>query len=190
MMDKELLRLAFDESGSDKACDHSYHDAYAQILPDNLDSLLEIGIANFNSAESSLHAWTRVYPEAKIYGADIVHDKLINDGSIKSYHLDQSDPLSLFNFTQEIDETFDVIIDDGSHIFEHAALTYQFLERLVKPGGVYCIEDIQKDSHPMQQTLYDWENYLNANSIVYKVYETEPEKNADSIVIEIRKQDG
>lgn len=188
-MDKQILKEILDESGSDKSKDHNYEEAYCQILPDNVDALLEIGIANFNPKQSSIHAWAKVYPEAEIVAMDIFIEKLISDDRVTSFLVDQSDALSLYNFRSLMDDSnqkFDVIIDDGSHIFSHARLTYEFLNSLIMGNGVYCIEDIQKNYHPFQQTVQDWENYLSSlGNVEYKVFDTKPEKNDDSVVIAI-----
>ena len=41
-------------------------------------------------------------------------------------------------------ETFDVIIDDGSHISDHMVNSMKYLyTKALKPGGVYIVEDIQ-----------------------------------------------
>ena len=37
---------------------------------------------------------------------------------------------------------FDVIIDDGSHMFNDQVDSFNLLKSFVKPGGVYIIEDV------------------------------------------------
>lgn len=43
---------------------------------------------------------------------------------------------------------FDVVIDDGSHLPAHQLATLQNLWPLVKPGGIYCIEDLHESYWP------------------------------------------
>jgi uncharacterized protein YaeQ len=191
-MNKKLLELLFSKHGSDKADPHAYHETYGDILPKTLDNLLEVGISNTDANHSSLHAWSELYPDAKIWGADIVIEKLINHGNISSYYLDQSSVESLNNFKSFLKNKFDVIIDDGSHYFEHAKLTLELLLENLKDDGVYCIEDIAKEYlWYCNQTVKQWEDYLNTRKdITYEVYDSRPDLgNADdSIVICIRKK--
>ena len=192
-MKKDIIKKAFDNAGSDKSVDHFYENGYCQVLPDKANNILEIGIANVNASKSSVHAWTELYPDANIYALDTVLEKLINDGKVASFHVDQSDAIDLYNFTSIVRESnikFDVIVDDGSHIFSHAKLTFEFLFPLTQNNGVYCVEDIQKNSHSIQQTVYDWEMYLSEiKGIKYKVYDTNPNVNDDSVIIAVWRHD-
>ena len=59
------------------------------------------------------------------------------------HKIDQSNSLELDKFVATVGIKFDVILDDGSHVPEHQILTINKLWDLVKPGGVYIIEDIE-----------------------------------------------
>lgn len=190
-MNQELLGQLFSKHGSDKTDPHAYNKTYAKILPEKLDNLLEIGISNTDADHSSLHAWSELYPDAKIWGADIVVEKLINKENISSYLLDQSSEGSLSNFKLFLKDKFDVIIDDGSHYFEHAKLTLDLLLENLKDDGLYCIEDIAKA--PLwycNQTVQQWVEYLDTRTdISYEVHDSRPdlETEDDSIIISIKK---
>jgi demethylmacrocin O-methyltransferase len=51
--------------------------------------------------------------------------------------------------------TFDLIVDDGSHINEHVIKTFEILFPKLKKGGIYVVEDTQ--------TAY-WEEYGGSSS--------------------------
>jgi hypothetical protein len=190
-MDKKFLGSLFVKHGSDKSDPHNYEETYAKVLPETLENLLEIGISNTDAEHSSLHAWAELYPDAKIWGADIAINKLINDKNISSFLLDQSSPTSLNNFKLFLNKQFDVIIDDGSHQFEDAKITLEILLEKVKDDGIYCIEDIAKT--PLWycgQTVDQWKKYLDTrNDVNYVIYDSREdlEKDDDSIIICIRK---
>jgi len=42
----------------------------------------------------------------------------------------------------QIDKTFDIIIDDGSHVFDDVVVTINNLWKNLKPGGIYIVEDV------------------------------------------------
>ncbi len=72
---------------------------------------------------------------------------MINEGRIKSWVCDQSNPRALFDLMGKVPEMLDVIIDDGSHVTEHQILTAKTLFPYLKRGGVYIIEDVQLVHH-------------------------------------------
>ena len=191
-MDQKLLGDLFNKHGSDKSDPHNYNETYAKILPEVLDNLLEIGISNTDADHSSLHTWSELYPDAKIWGADIVLDKLINKDNISSYLLDQSSSESLDNFKLFLNNKFDVIIDDGSHVFAHAKLTIEKLFDCLKEDGIYCIEDIAKG--PLwycHQSVEQWTDYLNTRTdLEYIVYDSREDlgKEDDSVIICVKRK--
>jgi len=54
---------------------------------------------------------------------------------------DQSDPHFLKSLTDKYQ--YDIIIDDGSHFPQHQILTFQHLFSVLKPGGLYVVEDLE-----------------------------------------------
>jgi hypothetical protein len=186
-MDKNKIKEAFNNSGSDKSTRHYYETAYAEILPDDVKNLLEVGIANYTADNSSIHAWHELYPDATIYAIDIIPEKMIDNDFIKTFVVDQSDAIQLNNFVNDVGTKFDVIVDDGSHIFQHALLTFQFLFQLLNENGVYIIEDVEKNKTTHQQNVYEWENYFAENNISYKKFDTNQGELDDSIIYSIVK---
>jgi len=186
MNNLKSLKEYFDKSGSDKSSLHQYEKGYQKLLPEKLDYLLEIGIANGHVSYdvTSLTAWSEIYPDAKIVGADIVPEKLMNRGNISSYLVDQSSLESLLNFKENISYKFDVIIDDGSHVFHDAKLTFDTLFECLADNGIYIIEDIGKRNFLYGQNVSDWENYARTiSNIEYGYIDTKEESTDDDSIL-------
>jgi predicted O-methyltransferase YrrM len=119
--------------GSDKVSLHTYGEFYdslfKQLRPTNV---LEVGVY----AGASLNAWHMA--GAYTVGVDIA-PKCDDAG----------DQIIVARMPQEADRLIselpqqDIIIDDGSHKFSDYTQTYDKLKMLLKPNGVYVIEDVQ-----------------------------------------------
>jgi len=185
-MDKYKIIEAFNANGSDKSSYHHYEVGYSQILPDKVNNLLEIGIGD-PFEKSSIHAWHNIYPSANIYAIDIMPEKMINDEFIKTFVVDQSDRAQLENFKKTVGAKFDVIVDDGSHQFAHASLSYEVLKDCLAEGGIYIVEDIQKIQQYDYQCISDWSEYLDAQDINYKIIDCKPDLHDNSLMIYMYK---
>lgn len=139
---------------SDKHYRHSYIPVYEKLLANRkVMGLLEIGIGYKHLMEpfvpnythgSSIRMWREYLPDAGIYACDVDESTLINEpeNCIWSMKCDQGKPGELWKMVREFGRTFDVIIDDGSHVLEHQLLTAAVLLPYLRPGGVYVIEDV------------------------------------------------
>lgn len=151
----------FEKYGSDK-CDsifHTYSKHYYAIMEHmNVKNLLEIGIGTKKimvpivgqdyAEGASLKAWRDFFPSATIYGLDIDESVLFEDTRIKCHYVDQSNEQSILKtinkiFADDGIQSFDIIIDDGSHIQQHMLCSLKTLSKFVSIGGIYIIEDIQ-----------------------------------------------
>lgn len=180
------LCLLFEKYGADKCVSirHDYSVAYNYLLSDYRNktlNILEIGIGNFNLMKTivgdkyivgaSLRAWRDYFYNSIIYGIDIDESSLFQEDRIKTYLANQSCSGSLNNFIQNVildtnnkNFQFNIIIDDGSHIFEDFMFSLEFFHEYLVSNGVYIIEDIQK--HEMQKILEN--KYLTKNfSVLY-----------------------
>ena len=119
--------------GSDKGGKnnhHNYSDYYAELFFNNrknIKNFLEIGLGtnNINMPSNmgeygvpmaSLKAWRDFFENANIYGADIDKDILKNDERIKTFYVDQTDPVKIKALFKNIGvEKFDIILEDGLH---------------------------------------------------------------------------
>ncbi len=194
---EDILEKELNLSGSDKVSGHRYHFGYAKLLyGKKIKSVLEIGIANgwIDNSASSIGAWGKIFPEAEIYAIDIDPDKVeAQKDFAKTYVVDQSSKESLEVFVKKTHlKDISFILDDGSHYFNHAKLTFEILFDSLAEDGVYIIEDIVKIPsgwNPWQQNKQDWENYLSGiEGIQYLIIDTKPSLNDDSLLIGIWKK--
>jgi len=125
--------------GVDKAMSrHGYSDIYERYLSEwqhDPIRLLEIGVQEGRS----LRAWERYFSTAEIIGVDI------DPGCQEVRHArasivigDQRDR----EFMKSLGK-FDVVIDDGSHVWKDQIASFRALFPLMDAGGLYFIEDVQ-----------------------------------------------
>lgn len=140
---------------TDKADGHFYTPHYMthfKKFRNKKIHLLEIGVGGYKNPKeggNSLRMWKKYFPFGKIYSIDIYDKSALQENRIKIYQGSQVDVAFLNKITNEIG-SFDIIIDDGSHLNEHIIKTFKLLFPKLKNGGIYVVEDIQ--------TSY-WEDY-------------------------------
>jgi demethylmacrocin O-methyltransferase len=141
--------------GTDKTGHHWYTPHYMNHLKkfkNRKIKLLEIGVGGYKNPDvggNSLRMWKKYFPFGKIYAIDIYDKSSLQENRIKIYHGSQVDKDFLEKTSNEIG-SFDIIIDDGSHLNEHMIETFKILFPKLKDGGIYAVEDLQ--------TSY-WEEY-------------------------------
>ena len=145
----DLERLAF-HFGTDKSHDdHKYTDLYAMLfapLRTHARNITEIGIA----AGQSLWLWNDYFPQAHIWGIDVVRHQLRKQrpaftANAPRVHLLLADvtnasEVESFGFSPE---SMDVIVDDGPHSSGPNERILVNMWPYLKPGGYYCVEDVQ-----------------------------------------------
>ncbi len=102
-------------------------------------NLLEIGVGH----GGSLQMWKGYFDsKSKIIGLDTsVECKSYEEDQIEIEIGSQYDLCILENLVSKY-KSFDIIIDDGSHVNEHMTFTFNHLFKYLNEGGVYLIEDI------------------------------------------------
>lgn len=134
-------KSSFGKQGGAAGGGHDYLRRYEQFLEPrraNVRRVLEVGVQR----GASLRMWEAYFTEAKVYGLDIAESALLVTGErIEVRLLDQSDRVSLDEFATS-EGPFDVIIEDGSHFWEHQIIGIQTLLPHVTSGGVYIVEDL------------------------------------------------
>jgi hypothetical protein len=119
---------------------HNYtekYDKYFSGMRNEKIKVLEIGIQN----GYSLKTWKEYFPNAEIFGIDIVDCSRMNEERIMTLLGSQTD----INFLKKINEEhgpFDIIIDDGSHYSSDMTISFETLFPLLRPGGLYIVEDL------------------------------------------------
>lgn len=138
---------------SDKGSTHSYISEYEKLFAPYREkeiTLLEIGANQCHS----LKMWREYFPYARIVGNDIW------EGS-KNYITDENVEVIIADATklEFLDKigsmTFDVVIDDGSHVEADQLKTYGLLKDKMNKGSIYVVEDILNydSTVPKFQTL-------------------------------------
>jgi len=129
------------DGNGDKGTAHTYIDVYEKVLaPYRKDgNIFEIGI----SLGYSIKMWGEYFINGKIVGADItLFDEakpLLENPRYQLIYQDATKP-EILPYLEGM--KFDVIIDDGSHMFNDQVDSFNLLKSFVKPGGVYIIEDV------------------------------------------------
>ena len=147
------LRSLMKKHHTDKGYLHGYDMAYEAHLDPLRDlpiRLLEIGIGGYQipcTGGESLRMWAEYFPHAVITGIDCYDKSHVDYDRIRTFKGLQQDK----DFLKKVSEKtgpFDVVIDDGSHIQPWTIVSFNVLFPLLKPGGLYVIEDLQMAYHP------------------------------------------
>lgn len=124
-------------------------------------TLLEIGADN----GKSMVAWAKYFPNAELiegvrYGVATDSQKLACESvgltkgcpQIQIVDGDQND----YDFLKSLaGESWDVIIDDGSHVPNHQIRSFFKLFPSVRPGGLYVVEDIETNYWKSPSSVYN-----------------------------------
>jgi hypothetical protein len=131
-------------TGTDKSSDiHNYCVKYEKYLPFERTQplrILEVGVLT----GKSLGMWSAFYENAEcVVGIDINPQCKQYENSAKNIFIEigsQNDETFLSTVKQKY-KSFDLIIDDGSHMQDHMVFTFKSLFNALKSGGVYIVED-------------------------------------------------
>jgi hypothetical protein len=131
MLDQLAIKYNTDKS----SFYHNYAEKYDQLLSnfkDKFTNILEIGVWQ----GSSLKMWEEYFPNAIINGIDIdTNCKKHESERIKVTIADQGNEIQL----KELEKlgSFDFIVDDGSHIYNHQIISFKTLFPFLKKGGIF-----------------------------------------------------
>ena len=143
----DLNRLA-PYFNTDKWKGHSYTQHYQRYfgpLKQKRLNILEIGVGGYdapNLGGESLRMWKAYFRNSQIVGVDVCDKTRLAEERIDIRQCDQTDSDALLRLSNEYGG-FDIVIDDGSHINEHVIKTFQVLFPLLRPEGIYVVEDTQ-----------------------------------------------
>jgi hypothetical protein len=150
--------------GSDKGVGgwHNYAPVYSVLLGTRRGQqirIFELGLGSNNEGlaanmgsdgipGASLHGWKELFPKALIYGADIDRGALFEEDRVMTFYCDQLDRDSIKQlWTQPaLQGGMDMIIEDGIHTFEGSVSFLDGSIEQLRPGGIYVIEDIAKET--------------------------------------------
>jgi predicted O-methyltransferase YrrM len=130
---------------------HNYAKYYDQYLSKlDVNKMLEIGV----SWGASIKMWDEYYDKnVEITGIDIDEKRFkvkdIETNNIKILLGNQND----IGFLNKLsNESFDLIIDDGSHRMKDQQVSLKVLFKYLRNGGLYIIEDLHTSKH---ESFYD-----------------------------------
>jgi len=123
--------------GTDKATFHQFCDFYEEHLPPRIGRLLEIGVMD----GASLRMWRDFYPDAEIVGVDNLRTPEVDGVTVLKGDAPDWDLLKTLG-------TFDVIVDDGSHMTADQQRTFEWMYPALNPGGWYILEDLHTSYTP------------------------------------------
>ena len=129
--------------GTDKAsAHHDYLRVYERFfhpLRNRPLNILEIGVLG----GASLRTWEAYFPHARIVGADINPiARRQHRGRVAIEIMDQSNLEDLVRVASR-HGPFDIVIEDGSHLWDDQIVTLKALFPYVRAGGIYAVEDLQ-----------------------------------------------
>jgi hypothetical protein len=146
-----LVVLAI-KHGTDKLT-HGYiprYEKYFSSVRLKKVNILEIGVGGYKDPKAggeSLRMWKEYFPNGIIYAVDIYDKRPHAEERIRIFQGSQNDPEFLKAVVQKAG-SFDIIIDDGSHVNEHVITSFGTLFPLLANNGIYVIEDLQTSYNP------------------------------------------
>ena len=147
MTDARLNDLGL-KYGTDKASiGHDYLDHYERILQSaREDSFNFIEIGGFMGA--SLSMWSDFFAHATIICIDISPSVKVFERERIAVEIGDASSPAFLNGIKSKYGTARIIVDDGSHRWDHQKTTLYTLFDMVEPGGWYIIEDIHTSYEP------------------------------------------
>jgi hypothetical protein len=148
-----------------------YYDMFKDLKDKNIrifeigiganDPNIEINLVNNSTPGASLYGWAEFFPNALIFGADIDQQIMFEFDRIKTYYCDQTDSESIKKLWchSELNEDFDIIIDDALHTVDANKCFFENSIHKLKKGGFFIIEDIDNyiEKHKMKLQIKLWE---------------------------------
>lgn len=138
----ETLRQILARYPTDKDTDHSYGSVYEEVfatIRESANLVVELGILH----GGSLRAWRDYFTQADIVGVDLDESRLFSEERITCIRGDVYQPAALLSCLRGMGRS-DVIIDDAQHALVTNFSCLFALWELLKPGGLYVVEDAQE----------------------------------------------
>lgn len=129
-------------AGTDKASMHHdflrFYEPFLRPMRFANVSVLEIGVLN----GSSLAMWSEYFTSGRIVAIDVEPSaKRFETGRARVEIADQGDIADLVRVATQYGP-FDLVLDDGSHFWDHQITSFRYLLPFVKPGRFYILEDL------------------------------------------------
>lgn len=152
-LDEIALRHGTDKASKHPVKGHGYTKYYEWAFHGRrLEELkiLEIGVGG----GESIKTWLDYFENSRVFGVDVVQDtnpwNTVNPVSppherYRFVQGPQESPVFWQCFLADQGKDWDIIIDDGSHKSLDIITSFASLFPVVRPGGLYCIEDLGVD---------------------------------------------
>lgn len=131
-----------------------YESIFKKKKNENL-KIAELGILH----GGSLLMWKEYFINSEIYGFEDNNDLInnfkqnFNNDRITLSNIDVTNENSIIKAFSELNELYDIIVDDTTHQFEDQIRVIENVYKYLKPGGILIIEDIFKS--------YNENDYIN-----------------------------
>jgi hypothetical protein len=178
---------------SDKSIWHNYTLIYDELFKDiryDKIRLFELGLGTLDVnivshmtpgflPLGSLCGWRNYFQNGIIYGADIDKSLIVEQDRLKTFYCDQRDKLiieDLWN-NEELKNGFDIIIDDGSHIFEDSCIFLENSIHKLNKNGYYIIEDLDINllNKYIDKINNEWSHKYN--DLKFNIYDIDNKNN-------------
>ena len=170
----ELANLHKSDKGQVKQA-HHYTRLYEMLLfpyRDRQLSLLEMGLQiggpeNNKPADRkttklpSINMWLDYLPKAQVFGLDISDFSWFEHDRFTFVQCDMEDRTSIAAAKDRVGQSLDIILDDASHASHHQQIGLLEFWPLLKPGGLYIIEDLH-----WQPPAYEREGYTKTRDLL------------------------
>lgn len=167
---------AMDKNGSNK--NHRQHVIYcpfydALFSDMSVTGVLEFGIGSQNqtmpynmagqscSVGGSIRGWAELFPQARIFGADLDKSVLFNENRIQSYYVHALEPDTITEMWKNLHNDFpntqiNIIVDDAYHAANgNLNLLNGSINHLAE-NGWYSIEDINRQQKDHVDPIKNW----------------------------------
>jgi len=152
-----LCKLAY-KYGADKCPQvaHPYTQFYYELFKDRRKSIkkvLEIGVGTKSYMHyhpkhyvtgASLRMWRDFFPNAQIYGADILPEAMFEDERIETFLCDQTKKEDLEKLIEKTGSDIDIFIDDALHSKTTQANLCVMVMPMLQKNVIYIIEDVMQ----------------------------------------------
>lgn len=152
-----LCKIAY-KYGTDKCPQiaHLYTPYYYQLFKGRQNSIkkvVEIGIGMPQTfppppkdyhyvVGASLRMWRDFFPNATVYGADIVPEAIFEDERIKTFLCDETKKEDLEKLIKNVGSDIDLFVDDGFHSKEAQIFLCKTVLPMLNKKVIYIIEDV------------------------------------------------
>jgi hypothetical protein len=134
--------------GTDKASNgHDYlrhYEFHFRDIRAGVSRIIEIGGLN----GASLRMWEEYFPNAEVVCIDINPEvKKFQEGRVL-VEIGNSGDLGFLKTIRQKYSSADIVIDDGSHRWDHQRIAFRSLFPMVVSGGFYVVEDLHTSFEP------------------------------------------